>query len=525
MSPVNEKLFNYTVIVMKILSLAGKTALASLACLPTVLSAQKKAAQNKLNIVLITADDLNCATTPMFGCKVPDLMPNIERMAAEGMLFKNAHIVSGASQVSRGGIMTGLYPHNSGIDGFYHTTKDIPTVQETLQANDYRIGVIGKVSHSTPKSSIKWDFNISPQEERKGRDGTVYYDNMTKFFKACQAEGKPFFFMANSHDPHRPWAGSREELAAQAKGERLYPDPKRIYKPEEVEVPGFVPDLPDIRKEAAQYFSSVNRLDETVGYILKAIKDVGAEGNTIVFFLSDNGMSMPFAKTTNYLHGTHTPLIVKWPGVIKPGSVDEAHFVNGIDFMPTIFEAAGIPVPSTLDGKSYLSILKGGKQSGREYIYTEFTENSGRAREPMRAVQNTKYGYIFNVWSDQKRIFKSETTAGLTFKAMKTAGETDPKIQERVDMFMYRVPEEFYDYEKDPDALNNLIDNPKYKKEIDKFRALLDKHMEATNDPVLVPFRQRDDKAAVAQYMIDQDAIVKARLQEQFGGAKRKGKK
>ena len=83
-----------------------------------------------LNIMFIVADDLNCSTTPMFGCKVPDLMPNIERLSREGMLFRRTHVVSAASQVSRGGIMTGLYPHNSGIDGFYHTDREeIPTVQ------------------------------------------------------------------------------------------------------------------------------------------------------------------------------------------------------------------------------------------------------------------------------------------------------------------------------------------------------------------------------------------------------------
>ena len=487
--------------------------------LPQMVAQAQKASKTqpvkRPNILLIVGDDLNCSTTPMFGCKVPDLMPNIERLAKEGMLFRRAHIVSGASQVSRGGIMTGLYPHNSGIDGFYHTDKEIPTVQETLRANGYHIGIICKVEHSTPKASIKWDMTIEGPASKQGRDPRVYYEHMTAFFKACKEQHKPFFFMANSIDPHRPFAGSQQEGK-----NRNYPDPKRIYKPEEIEVPGFVPDLPDVRKEAAQYFSSVHRLDESVGEMLRALKESGLEDDTIVFFISDNGMSMPFSKTNCYLHSTHTPLIVKYPGVTQPGSEEDEHFVNGIDFMPTWFEAIGIPVPSSIDGKSFLPLLSGKKQSGREMIFTEFTENSGRAREPMRAVQDKKYGYIYNVWSNGKREFKSETTAGLTFNAMVAAGATDGAIQERVDLFRYRVKEEFFDYEKDPDALHNLIDDPAYKKEIDKYRKIMENHLAATNDPVLAPFRKRDDDAFVQNYMENQNAISKALMQARKAAGK-----
>ena len=512
---------------MKLTSFTARAAVAGLASIPVVAMAQK-ADKSRLNVVLITADDLNCSTTPMFGCKVPDLMPNIEKLSREGMLFKRGYIVSGASQVSRGGIMTGLYPHNSGIDGFYHTDKNIPTFQETLQANGYRIGIICKVTHSTPKADIKWDFAIDDKEAHYGRDGKIFYDNMVAFIGKAKKEGRPFFFMANSRDPHRPWAGSKQEMDAKAKGQsRNYPDPKRIYRPDEVEVPGFIPDLPNIRIETAQYFSSVHRLDETVGSVMQAIHDAGVDSNTMVIFLSDNGMSMPFSKTNSYLHSCHTPLIVKLPGVVKPGSVDEEHFVNGIDFMPTVFEALGIPIPSTLDGRSYYALLQGKKQDGWDYLYTEFTENSGRNREPIRAVQDAKYGYIYNVWSDHVRQFKSETMAGLTWPAMKKAAETDSEIAARCDLFLYRVPEEFYDYEKDPDALHNLVNDPNYKTEVDKFRAILEKHMVETNDPVLAPFKSRNNKAVVEKYMTNQDAIVKARMAaaKASGGGAKKSKK
>ncbi|MDR2886263.1 MAG: sulfatase [Rikenellaceae bacterium] len=476
----------------------------------------KKKPDKTPNILLIVGDDLNCSTTPMWGYKVPDLMPNLAGLAAEGMLFRRAHVVSAASQVSRGGIMTGLYPYTSGIDGFYHTDKDIPTLPDMLQANNYMIGIVGKVEHSTPTNNVRWDSR-GDGDINNGRDPKLYYERVKKFIAEAHAAGKPFFYMANSQDPHRPFAGSRDE--ARRFPLRSFPDPSRTYTPDEVIVPGFVPDLPAVRQELAEYCGSVHRLDEMVGEVLRALREAGEEQNTIVLFISDNGMSMPFSKTNCYLQSTHTPLVVRYPGVTKAGSEDDRHFVNGIDFMPTFLEAAGIAAPASMQGRSFLSLLGGAKQSGREYVYTEFTENSGRNREPMRAVQNDRFGYIYNAWSDGVRTFASETKSGLTWPAMVKAGETDPFIAARVKLFDYRVAEEFYDYEKDPDALHNLIDDPAYAAQINTFRDLLDKHMVATDDPVLEAFRNRHDAQAVKAYMLSQDKIVADR---QGGKGKKK---
>ena len=134
----------------------------------------------------------------------------------------------------------------------------------------------------------------------------------------------------------------------------------------------------------------------------------------------------------------------------------------------------------------------------------------------MRGVQNEKYGYIYNPWSNGKRTFKSETMNGLTLNAMREAAKTDPAIAERVDLFLHRVPEEFFDYEKDPDALHNLIDDPQYLDIINKFRGLMEKHLRSTNDPVLVPFLSRYDKEVVGEYLTDQDQIVKDRVARGF---------
>ena len=238
-------------------------------------------------------------------------------------------------------------------------------------------------------------------------------------------------------------------------------------------------------------------MDDLVGAVLKAIRDAGVEKETMVVFLSDNGMSLPFSKTNCYLHSTHTPLIVKIPGVTKAKTVDDKNFINGIDFMPTVLDVANIAIPKGLDGRSFLPILKGNKQENRDCVFTEITETSGKKRYPMRAVQNKTYGYIFNPWSDDIRIFKNESQTGRTFPAMVAASATNPQIAARVEFFEKRVPEEFYDFAKDPDALHNLINDPTYKKEIIKMQALMEKHLKESNDPVFTVFENRNDKSSL----------------------------
>jgi len=124
----------------------------------------------------------------------------------------------------------------------------------------------------------------------------------------------------------------------------------------------------------------------------------------------------------------------------------------------------------------------------------------------MRCVQNHRFGYIFNPWSDGQRIFRNESQSGLTFKAMQAAAETDSQIAARVKLFQYRVVEEFYDFRNDPDGLHNVIDEPRHKQEIDTIRRDLLQWMKDTDDAALEAFENRNSPAALKKFMAEQDA-------------------
>jgi N-sulfoglucosamine sulfohydrolase len=295
----------------------------------------------------------------------------------------------------------------------------------------------------------------------QGRDPQKYASYFRAFVRECKKQGTPFYFMANSHDPHRPFHDSPQDIERRRDG-KAYPLPSRIFKAGEIKVPGFLPDLPGVREEMAQYCSSARRCDDTFGAVMKVLEDEGLAGNTLVVFLSDNGMSAPFSKTNAYNNSTRTPLIARLPGVTKAGSKDGGHFVSGIDFMPTVLEACGFPVPASVNGRSYLPLLRGEKQEGRERVFTQIYETSNRSRYPMFAVQDAKHILIYNPWADGKYEFRAESLGGLFFASMQEAARTDSYTRDRVALAQYRVPLELYDLEKDPDAHANQAKNPRY---------------------------------------------------------------
>jgi N-sulfoglucosamine sulfohydrolase len=417
------------------------------------------------NVLMITVDDMNYDSAGVTGCTVPNITPNIDALAAQSMRFVHAHVTIAVCQPARSVWMTGRYPHRNGAEGFEPIDPSVPTLQEQLCAAGYYNGILGKTGHLKPYDKFCWDVKVDGGDLGSGRDPALYYQHTKSFIEAAQAVGKPFFLMANSHDPHRPFV-------------------TRTYDLNDVEIPCFLPDLPDIREELGQYYTSLHRGDETVGEVLRALADTGEENGTLVMFMSDNGMAFPFSKTNVWLASTRTPWLVRWPGVVQAGSVDTEHMISGIDFMPTILNAVGLPQVAGMDGESFLPLLTGGSQPGRDRVYTVFHRTAAENEYPMRSIQGKQYGYIYNAWSNGLTVFQNESQNGLTWSAMVAAAPTDPGIAARVQHFQYRVVEELYDYEVDPCALNNLVGDPQHAQVLQQYRNEMLAKMESISDPL-----------------------------------------
>lgn len=442
------------------------------------------------NILLITADDMDGNTPGAFGGP-GDATPNLDRLAGEGMVFGRAHVPAAVCQPSRSALMTGLWPHRNGAEGFEPINDGIGVINDQLKQAGYKVGILGKVGHIQPVERFGWDMAADMRQLGLGRNPEAYGTRAEEFITEASRDGHPWFLMANAHDPHRPFHGSAAEREFWTEEERSeYPEPSKVFTAGEVDVPGFLPDIPGVREEYAEYLSSARRCDDVVGAVLDALERSGAAGETLVIFLSDNGMAFPFAKANCYLRSTLTPLIVRWPGVTAPGSSDDDAFVNMLDLFPTFCDIAGVPVPEGLDGTSLTPLLEGGKEQGRDQVFTVFHETSAKQRFEMRCVQDSQYGYIWNGWADGNTQYRAENMWGLSWPAMLEAAENNQAIRQRADFYLTRAREELYDLTADPDCLNNLAGHPDLSKVLTRARNSLAHWMATTGDPMAAEFHQ-----------------------------------
>ncbi len=455
-------------------------------------------AAERPNVLFITLDDMNRDSVGVFGAKIQGATPNIDRLASQGLRFEHGHVTIAICQPTRAVWMTGRYPHNSGALGFNPIKPGIPTLPETLRANGYYTGILGKTEHVVPSRKNAFVYHRDRSEMQNGRSQELYARFTSEFITKAHTTKQPFFLMVNTHDPHRPFDSRKpasKRLTAQDENPRDqknpkkrnqrgdYPAPSKIYQPQEIVVPKFLPDLPEIREEIAQYYSSVRRADDVVGRVLAELDKSGDAKNTLVMLKSDHGIAVPFAKTNVWRHSTITPWIVRWPGVVEAGSHDTEHLVAGVDFAPTILDALDMKPMEGMDGRSFLPILKGEKQMGRDFVFTHINTIASGRSYVMRSLQGKRYGLIWNGWSDGKTTFRNESMSGLTWKAMVRAAESDPAIAARVKHYSYRAPLEFYDYQTDPDALNNRIDDPEFQTTIQTYQDQLVDLMKSTKDP------------------------------------------
>jgi N-sulfoglucosamine sulfohydrolase len=463
------------------------------ALVPVILGVSAAAAERP-NVLIVTVDDMSADSLGAFGCRLEGTSPHIDRLAASGLRFAHAHVQVGNCMPGRNVMWSGRMPHNNRVEGFYQVPDaDYPVLVDLMKQAGYFTAIRGKVAHSTPHTPYDWDLVLDtlPDGRRAHmKDAASYGVSTTQGIEAAAEAGKPFCLMVNVSDPHKPFYAQNNRTGETIDDPHV---PTRVFTPEEMPVPGFLFDDPVVRKELAHYYSSVRRADDCVGAVLEALQESGRAEETLVMFLSDHGMPLPFAKTQLYHHSTHTPLIIRWPGVTDPDTWDREHMVSAVDFLPTLLEACGIALPEGLDGRSFAPLIRGEEQAERALVFKEYNENAGGSRDPMRGVQSKQYLYLFNAWSNGERVMATATTGTPTYRRFAQLARSDERLAARHDLYQHRVPEEFYNVEEDPDCLHNLIDDPDWQAESERLRDTLAAEMRRTGDPALEVFLQRGD--------------------------------
>jgi N-sulfoglucosamine sulfohydrolase len=438
------------------------------------------------NIVMLVADDLGL----QLGCYGdPDAKtPNLDRLAAEGTRFTRSYCTTASCSASRSVILTGQYNHaiahygHAHGEGHFSTFANVRTLPVILKEAGYRSCSIGKY-HVEPEATYHFDqyANDGPAKDTHNPVGMA--QNMKQFI--VESKDQPFFVYFCGTDAHRSGKGFANEKQRDGVTSLKY-DPAKIT------LPAWLPDLPESRQEWAEYLEAVNRWDQGVGAVLKALSDTGHMDDTLILTLSDNGPPFPGAKTTTYEPGIKLPLIVRHPEQKKRGVVTAAG-VNWTDLAPTVLEFAGVKSPGgrvakngkvtgAMHGRSFLGALEQEHLADRDEVYFSHTFHEVTMYYPMRGVVSGRYKYIFNVAAPLPFPFASDLYASHTWQAVLRGG-VKQYGQRSTAGYLQRATHELYDLQADPHETRNLATDPQHAETLKALQAKVQKFQETTNDP------------------------------------------
>lgn len=464
---------------------------------------------NPPNILLITADDMNWNSVGVYNSTVAGTTPNIDQLARQGMKFDYAYVQMAMCTPSRQVMLSGCHSHQTMTRGFTEIERTGPALPDLLKENGYFIANLNK-----QQDYYDWDVALTEDSTGMGRD--ILYQKKAVSEIIEKAGDSPWFIMMNFNDPHRPFHRDDYENSSGKIGEAWkkgkISTPSRVFKPHEVTIPGFLPDLPLVREEMAQYYSSVRRADDGVGAVLKALENSGQRDNTIVIFISDHGISMPYSKLNCYQTSLRVPLIIRYPPIVKAQSRDYKHIVSAVDLAPTLLDIAGIDIPSNMAGRSFLPVLEGKPQDNRDFTVGYYYRNLRQDNMfPEFAIHMRDWVYIYNPWVDgQKEVHNSDYTFSKTLKAIWDAAETSPSIKKRSDFHKYRIIEELYNVRQDPNSLINLAYDEEFAGKISQMHELLVQWMEETEHPALELMKDPYNQKLIDEYMSwEKDNAVK----------------
>ncbi|RTE11484.1 sulfatase-like hydrolase/transferase [Paenibacillus whitsoniae] len=415
------------------------------------------------NILWISLED----TSPRFGCYGDPLArtPHIDKLAAEGTVYRNAFATAGVCSPSRSSIITGMYPtaigtHHMRTEHTNPYTPELPTpyfpvppayvktFTEYLRAEGYFCTNNFKTDYQFASPLTAWD-----------EDGTSAHWRHRE-------PGQPFFAVFNHIYTHESsmWGNLMRKSYGSSS------DVSPVTDPDQVTVPPYLPDTPKSRAALAKYYDLIEEADRAVGALLQQLEEDGLAENTVVILWSDHGEGLPRAKRWPYDAGIRVPLIVKWPGVVQAGAVSE-QMVSLIDLGPTVLSIAGAAIPYHLQGQPFL----GNREEPRMYVYAT-RDRYDESYDMVRAVRDRRFKYIRNYDPQQPYLqwikFSHHHPMFQELWRLELAGQLEGDA--RILMQTQRPAEELYDCESDPYEIHNLAADPAYQADLGRLRTAMD---------------------------------------------------
>lgn len=481
------------------------------------------------NIVWIFSDDHSYQTIGAYGGRFQTLnpTPNIDRLAKEGMRFDRCYVGNSICAPSRATLLTGKHSHMNGkYDNRVEFDHNQQQFQKILRTNGYQTVMVGKIHLNGQMQGFDYwdvlpgqgDYNDPAFISEKGKTRSEGYvtevitDKALDWLKNRRDPAKPFMLMVHQKAPHRPWIPAVQEMSRYEKIE--IPEPASLFDDYATRttaaqeqdlniettmslgadlkigakhaVPGgqfaarnvwFAEHNPqgrDLVKWKYQtylkdYLRCIWSVDESVGRILQSLKELGLDDNTIVMYSSDQGFYMGehgwFDKRFMYEESFRTPLLARWPGKIKSGSINK-DLVQNIDFAETFLDLARAPVPGDMQGRSIVPLLKGETpKDWRTSLYYHYYEYPGT-----------------------HSVRRHEGAMNNRYKLIRFYGKDVPDGEEW----------EFYDLERDPSEMSNLYSNPEYAAKVQEMKQELGRLRRQYQVPDEIPDNLPAEKSSPA---------------------------
>jgi arylsulfatase A-like enzyme len=440
-------------------------------CLIACLVGSVAMATDKPNILWLTSEDHG----PAMGCYADPngRTPNVDRLAAKGMIFRRAWSVAPVCAPARSVIISGLYTSSSGgqhMRSMVPVSKEIKLYPEFLRAAGYFC-----------TNNSKEDYNVAkPKDLWSESSGNAHWKN--------RAEGQPFFAIFNSTKSHESQIRTRPQT--------------KIADPAKMRVPAYHPDLPEVREDWAQYYDKVSEADADAGKRLRELEEAGLADDTIVFYYADHGSGMPRSKRWPCNSGLHVPMVVYFPdkflhlapkeyrkgqtgGTVEATISQSDRLVSFVDLAPTLLSIVGVKPPEWMQGHAFAGIYQTEPQP---FIFGE----RGRMDERMdlvRSVTDGRYVYLRNYYphvsQGQRVAYQFETPTTKVWRAAFDAGKTNDA--QSIFWREPKAPEELYDLQNDRDEVNNLAGSAEHRSILEKLRKAQRDHLVAIRDVCFLP--------------------------------------
>ncbi len=399
--------------------------------------------------------------------------PHLDRLAREGVRYRNVFSVSGVCAPSRFSLATGVYTTSAGAHNMRTSSRQaymdaigllpyetVPPPQvrmmsEVLRRNGYYTSNNAKHDYQLTAPVTAWDASSG---EAHWRD---------------RPSGAPFFSVFNF--------GVTHESQIWAKAD----DPLRVDADLDVPIPPYLPRTDAVRGDVLRMYSNVVEMDEQVGQILAELESDGLLERTIVVWYADHGGPLPRQKRLLYDSGLHVPMIIRFPDAQYGGAVDD-QLVSFVDFAPTTFSLAGIEVPGYVEGRAFLGAARAAEP--RRYVHAA-ADRLDTEYDTIRAVRDSQFKYLRNFQPERGYYlavtYREQMATMQELLRLRDAGGLD---EYQAQWFRPSKPrEELFDTAADPHELRNLAADPTYAPKLADLRAELDRWMEATDDKGLIP--------------------------------------